>query len=175
METHKPIHIIHCAKHNSPYSSSRGFRYDGLYEAIEYREELGPHGFQLWKLKLVHLPDQEPIGLDVPSPRLAPAPVQARKELVDDGCCRRRMTPILGICDQREDSQRVRPPSSLDSFQTPDEERMDQSAGSVDVRSKTQTSPIPGRHVRLSRKLDVIIQWRTDYVSKQTYPFQRPC
>ena len=95
VETHNPIRVIRrCAKRSSQYAPSRGFRYDGLYEAVEYRQEPGASGFQIWWFKLVRLRNQEDIRLDVPLPRILTNPVRVSRN-VRDGSCSRGITPIL--------------------------------------------------------------------------------
>jgi len=95
VETRNPIRVIRCAKRSSQYAPSRGFRYDGLYDAVEYRQERGPSGFLIWRFKLVRLCDQEPIRLDVPSPRIVTNSLSVPSN-VHDGSCSRSITPIPG-------------------------------------------------------------------------------
>jgi putative restriction endonuclease len=53
-----PVRVIRGWGHNSPYSPSTGYRYDGLYLVDDYWHEPGRSGFRVWRYRLIKLPDQ---------------------------------------------------------------------------------------------------------------------
>jgi putative restriction endonuclease len=69
-----PVRVVRGAGHNSPYSPSTGYRYDGLYLVDDYWHEPGRSGFRVWRYRLIKLPEQpsegraEAEGSEGPSP-----------------------------------------------------------------------------------------------------------
>ncbi len=53
-----PVRVVRGAGHDSPYSPSSGYRYDGLYLVEDYWHEPGRSGFRVWRYRLTKLPDQ---------------------------------------------------------------------------------------------------------------------
>ncbi len=47
-----PIRLIRGHTHDSPYSPSEGYRYDGLFYVSEYWSETGVDGYRIWRFKL---------------------------------------------------------------------------------------------------------------------------
>jgi putative restriction endonuclease len=57
-----PVRVIRGAGHDSPYSPSTGYSYDGLYSVDDYWHETGSSGFRIWRYRLTKLleqPDEE--------------------------------------------------------------------------------------------------------------------
>ena len=65
--TQLPVRVIRSARAHSDFAPSDGFRYDGLYKVAWYGQVNGPHGHQIWRFKMVRLPDQPPIRREVPT------------------------------------------------------------------------------------------------------------
>lgn len=113
-----PVRVIRGAGHDSPYSPSTGYSYDGLYLVDDYWHETGRSGFRIWRYRLVRLqeqPDGEgeeqsgkegseaPYGVPRREPtvlRIVRDTKQARriKELYDFRCqiCRVRLEGLAG-------------------------------------------------------------------------------
>ena len=53
-----PVRVVWGAGHNSPFSPSTGYRYDGLYLVDDYWRDTGRSGFRIWRYRLVELADQ---------------------------------------------------------------------------------------------------------------------
>lgn len=53
-----PVRVVRGAGHNSPFSPSTGYRYDGLYLVDDYWRDTGRSGFRIWRYRLVELADQ---------------------------------------------------------------------------------------------------------------------
>ena len=98
-----PVRVIRGTSHDSPYSPPSGYAYDGLYAVEEYWHEPGKSGFEVWRFRLVKIPErtsprqnisEEPAEYSVPSRREVRAsqivrdPAQARaiKALYDNRC-----------------------------------------------------------------------------------------
>lgn len=60
-----PVRVIRGEGHESRYSPSAGYRYDGLYLVDDYWQDRGRAGFLVWRYRLVKLPEIE--GIEVPS------------------------------------------------------------------------------------------------------------
>jgi putative restriction endonuclease len=113
-----PVRVIRGEGHESRYSPSAGYRYDGLYLVDDYWQDRGRAGFLVWRYRLVKLPeplDQESNqqigieGIEVPSEaprrettvlRIVRNTKQARriKELYDYRCqmCEIRLKGLAG-------------------------------------------------------------------------------
>jgi putative restriction endonuclease len=50
-----PVRVIRGYNHQSPYSPSEGYRYDGLYRVDSYWRERGRSGFLVWRFRLIKL------------------------------------------------------------------------------------------------------------------------
>ncbi|UHG90058.1 YDG/SRA domain-containing protein [Spirosoma oryzicola] len=50
-----PVRVIRGYNHNSPYSPSVGYRYDGLYRVDSYWREKGLSGFFVWRFRLIKI------------------------------------------------------------------------------------------------------------------------
>ncbi len=48
-----PVRVIRGALLQSPYSPEVGYRYDGLYQVVDYWRERGRSGFYIWRYRLV--------------------------------------------------------------------------------------------------------------------------
>lgn len=53
-----PVRVIRGSSHDSPYSPSMGYSYDGLYAVEEFWHEVGKSGFRIWRFRLVRIPAQ---------------------------------------------------------------------------------------------------------------------
>jgi putative restriction endonuclease len=113
-----PVRVSRGEGHESRYSPSAGYRYDGLYLVDDYWQDRGRAGFQVWRFRLIRLPDhldQESDhqsgteGIEVPSEaprrettvlRIVRDTKQARriKELYDYRCqiCGIRLEGLAG-------------------------------------------------------------------------------
>ncbi|MEU3616046.1 YDG/SRA domain-containing protein [Streptomyces sp. NPDC006872] len=56
---------------------TRSYRYDGLFKAEDYWSEQGPHGYRVWRFRLVRLPAAEQSGNDLPTSASASASLSA--------------------------------------------------------------------------------------------------
>ncbi len=98
-----PVRVIRGSGHNSPYSPSSGYSYDGLYAVEDFWHEVGRSGFRIWRFRLVGIPGktvpgqiiaEEPAEYSVPdrrevrASRIVRDTVQAReiKALYDHTC-----------------------------------------------------------------------------------------
>jgi putative restriction endonuclease len=54
-----PVRVTRGHTHRSPYSPTSGYRYDGLFFISEYWHERGNDGFQVWRYRLVKIPDDQ--------------------------------------------------------------------------------------------------------------------
>ena len=70
-----PVRVIRGSNHDSPYSPPFGYSYDGLYAVEEFWHEVGKSGFEIWRFRLVKIPEtiragqevrEEPAGYSVP-------------------------------------------------------------------------------------------------------------
>ena len=70
-----PVRVIRGSNHDSPHSPPSGYSYDGLYAVERYWHERGRSGFQIWRFRLVKIPErvtagqevrEEPAGYSVP-------------------------------------------------------------------------------------------------------------
>jgi SAD/SRA domain len=52
-----PVRVIRGEGHDSPYSPSAGYRYDGLYLVDDYWQDRGRAGFLVWRYRLAKLPN----------------------------------------------------------------------------------------------------------------------
>lgn len=52
-----PVRVIRGSAHDSQYSPRSGYSYDGLYAVERYWHEPGRSGFEVWRFRLVKLPD----------------------------------------------------------------------------------------------------------------------
>lgn len=53
-----PIRVIRGFDHDSPYSPSAGYSYDGLYTVEDYWHDIGRSGFKIWRFRLVKIPER---------------------------------------------------------------------------------------------------------------------
>lgn len=51
-----PVRVIRGSTHQSPYSPTTGYRYDGLYRVDDYWRDRGRSGFFIWRYRLVKIP-----------------------------------------------------------------------------------------------------------------------
>jgi len=51
-----PVRVIRGFGHDSPYSPNSGYSYDGLYAVEDYWHEVGKSGFEVWRFRLVKIP-----------------------------------------------------------------------------------------------------------------------
>ena len=113
-----PVRVIRGEGHESRYSPSAGYRYDGLYLVDDYWQDRGRAGFLVWRYRLIKLPDQldqesdhqsGKAGIEIPSEaprrettvlRIVRDTKQARriKELYDYRCqiCGIRLEGLAG-------------------------------------------------------------------------------
>ncbi|WP_407690101.1 YDG/SRA domain-containing protein [Rubrobacter aplysinae] len=72
-----PVRVIRGSRHDHPDSPPTGYRYDGLYRVDDFWRETGSSGFQVWRFKLLKLPEKrgfeevisEPSAAYLPAPR----------------------------------------------------------------------------------------------------------
>lgn len=57
-----PVRVIRGSRHDHPDSPPTGYRYDGLYLVDDYWRESGRSGFQVWRFKMLKLPDESGAG-----------------------------------------------------------------------------------------------------------------
>lgn len=60
-----PVRVIRGSNHDSPYSPPYGYSYDGLYAVEEFWHEVGKSGFEIWRFRLVKIPDKVTAGQEV--------------------------------------------------------------------------------------------------------------
>lgn len=75
-----PVRVIRGSKHDSPYSPPSGCSYDELYAVEEFWHEPGRSGFEVWRFRLVKIPERVTAGQEI---REEPAdyPVPQRQEV----------------------------------------------------------------------------------------------
>ena len=82
--------------HDSPYSPSAGYRYDGLYLVEDYWHEPGQSGFRVWRYRLIRMPEQPEVDQPYPeSPDASPTPP-------------RQETTVLRIVRDTEQARRIK-------------------------------------------------------------------
>ena len=60
-----PVRVIRGANHDSPCSPPSGYSYDGLYTVEEFWHEPGRSGFEIWRFRLVKIPEKVTAGQEV--------------------------------------------------------------------------------------------------------------
>jgi putative restriction endonuclease len=86
-----PVRVIRGWGHDSPYSPSAGYRYDGPYLVDDYWHESGLSGFRVWRYRLIRMPKQpDPENSDA-----SPAPP-------------RQETTVLRIVRDTEQARRIK-------------------------------------------------------------------
>ena len=60
-----PVRVIWGSRHDSEYSPSSGYSCDGLYAVEEFWHEPGRSGFEVWRFRLVKIPDKVGIGQEI--------------------------------------------------------------------------------------------------------------
>ena len=60
-----PVRVIRGSKHDSPYSPPSGYSYDGLYAVEAFWHEPGRSGFEVWRFRLVRIPEKATVGQEV--------------------------------------------------------------------------------------------------------------
>lgn len=55
-----PIRVVRGAQHQSRFSPTSGYRYDGLYKITNYWKDIGEDGYRIWRYKLEKI-DSAPI------------------------------------------------------------------------------------------------------------------
>jgi len=68
-----PVRVIRSASHDSPYSPTTGYRYDGLWRVEDYWRSPGLHGFLVCRYRLVP-GESSPASIQLPLSEAAPAP-----------------------------------------------------------------------------------------------------
>jgi hypothetical protein len=53
-----PVRVIRGYSSPSPFAPKAGYRYDGLYQVVECREELGKSGYKVWRFYMKKLPEE---------------------------------------------------------------------------------------------------------------------
>lgn len=53
-----PVRVIRGASHDSKYSPSSGYSYDGLYAVEDFWHEVGKSGFRIWRFRLAKIPNK---------------------------------------------------------------------------------------------------------------------
>lgn len=93
-----PVRVIRGAGHESLYSPSSGYRYDGLYLVEDYWHEPGRSGFRIWRYRLTKLPDrpdEEERGIEDPCvPPRAPRQATTTLRIVRDTGQARRIKDL---------------------------------------------------------------------------------
>lgn len=56
-QTGLPVRVIRGSRHRSAFSPAAGYSYDGLYAVEEYWRGRGKSGFQVWRFRLVKIPE----------------------------------------------------------------------------------------------------------------------
>jgi putative restriction endonuclease len=54
-----PVRVTRGYTHRSEHSPKSGYRYDGLFFISEYWHERGRDGFQVWRYRLIKIPDEQ--------------------------------------------------------------------------------------------------------------------
>ena len=91
-----PVRVIRRAGHDSPYSPTTGYRYDGLYLVDDYWHEPGRSGFRVWRYRLIKLLNQSEIAPSHTESSDAPSATP------------RRETTVLHIVRDTEQAQRIK-------------------------------------------------------------------
>jgi putative restriction endonuclease len=60
-----PVRVIRGSRHDSEYSPPSGYSYDGLYAVEEFWHEPGRAGFEVWRFRLVKIPDNTGVGQEI--------------------------------------------------------------------------------------------------------------
>src|ERR687893_2290947 len=60
-----PVRVIRGSSHDSEYSPPSGYSYDGLYAVEEFWHERGRSGFEVWRYRLVKIPEKVTVGQEV--------------------------------------------------------------------------------------------------------------
>ena len=60
-----PVRVIRGSNHDSPHSPPHGYSYDGLYTVKEVWHGPGKSGFQVWRFRMVKIPDGLTTGHEV--------------------------------------------------------------------------------------------------------------
>lgn len=70
-----PVRVVRGSNHDSRYSPSHGYSYDGLYTVEKYWCDKGKSGFRIWRFRMAKIPErvatgqkirEEPAGYSVP-------------------------------------------------------------------------------------------------------------
>jgi putative restriction endonuclease len=94
-----PVRVIRGAGHDSPYSPSTGYSYDGLYSVDDYWHETGRSGFRVWRYRLIKLPEQQDEEhQEKPDVEDSEAPLEAS----------RRETTVLRIVRDTRQTRRIK-------------------------------------------------------------------
>jgi putative restriction endonuclease len=94
-----PVRVVRGSGHDSPYSPSTGYRYDGLYVVDDYWHETGRSGFRIWRYRLMKLVDQPKQPREGQSASETPdAPSEAP----------RRSTTVLRIVRDTRQARRIK-------------------------------------------------------------------
>jgi putative restriction endonuclease len=94
-----PVRVVRGAGHDSPYSPSNGYRYDGLYLVDDYWHETGRSGFRIWRYRLTKLVDRPMLPNEG---RSAPGAQDAPSEAP------RRPTTVLRIVRDTRQARRIK-------------------------------------------------------------------
>jgi putative restriction endonuclease len=60
-----PVRVIRGFNHDSPHSPPIGYSYDGLYTVEGFWHEPGKSGFEVWRFRLVKIPDRSTTGHEI--------------------------------------------------------------------------------------------------------------
>ena len=60
-----PVRVVRGSNHDSPYLPPSGYSYDGLYAVEEFWHEVGRSGFEIWRFRLVKIPEKVTIGQEI--------------------------------------------------------------------------------------------------------------
>ena len=60
-----PVRVIRGSNHDSSHSPPFGYSYDGLYGVEEFWHDRGKSGFEVWRFRLVKIPERVGIGQEV--------------------------------------------------------------------------------------------------------------
>lgn len=60
-----PVRVIRGSNHDSPHSPPHGYSYDGLYTVEEFWHDRGKSGFQVWRFRLVKIPEEATTDLEI--------------------------------------------------------------------------------------------------------------
>jgi putative restriction endonuclease len=94
-----PVRVIRGAGHDSQYSPSTGYSYDGLYMVDDYWHERGRSGFRIWRYRLTKRADQpDNKNGEQPGIEVSAAPSEAP----------RRETTVLRIVRDTRQARRIK-------------------------------------------------------------------